>query len=84
MEGNRYCRLCDILGDISGDAKKEIAEYILRIKEEDRVDDEIYNKRLDICIACDKLSGLTCLACGCYAEIRAAAKQGSCPKKKWK
>ena len=47
------------------------------------VSDEEYERRLDICKDCDKLNAGTCMSCGCYVEIRAAAKISKCPTKKW-
>ena len=42
-----------------------------------------YNRRLDICKDCEKLSQGTCLRCGCYVELRAASKNAHCPGKSW-
>ncbi len=44
---------------------------------------EDYKRRLDICRQCSSLQAGTCMKCGCYVELRAAAKRGSCPGKKW-
>ncbi|MBR5420708.1 MAG: hypothetical protein IK115_06125 [Lachnospiraceae bacterium] len=66
------------------------AGYIEKIKkeldwmdEELRSPEELYRKRLDVCLSCEKLHEGTCLACGCYVELRAAIRKGKCPYKKW-
>jgi len=61
----------------------EIRKEITWMDEEMRSGDELYEKRLALCRGCDKLIRGTCLACGCYVELRAAAKAGRCPDKKW-
>lgn len=40
-------------------------------------------RRLAICGECDKLNQGTCLACGCFVEIRAGTHAGKCPYGKW-
>ena len=47
------------------------------------VSDEEYERRLAICKECEKLNEGTCLACGCYVELRAAAKAAHCSHRKW-
>ncbi|MCR4739228.1 MAG: DUF6171 family protein [Lachnospiraceae bacterium] len=76
------CVRC-LLRDLSIEDRKKIEKYISVIKKEERADDALYNKRLDICLKCDRLSEGTCLSCGCYVEFRAATAVSSCPKKKW-
>lgn len=63
--------------------QKMIEQYKNAIKKEDATDRESYEKRLSLCKACDFLNAGTCLKCGCYVELRAAAKVGRCPDKKW-
>lgn len=60
-----------------------VRREIDRMSDKMRVGEEQYRKRLDICRQCDRLSGGTCLACGCYVELRAAAVHTACPRKKW-
>lgn len=64
------------------DANK-IELYKAAIKQQDRIDDEGYETRLAVCKSCDFLNAGTCGACGCYVELRAAARVGRCPYKKW-
>ena len=63
--------------------RSEILREIEWMDEDMRAPEELYQKRLDICGACEKLSRGTCNSCGCYVELRAAAKKGHCPNKKW-
>ncbi len=62
---------------------KQIEHYRDAIKKSDRVSDEEYERRLMLCKQCDLLNAGTCGACGCYVELRAVAKVGKCPHKKW-
>ena len=84
METNKVpCKKC-LLRDIDPNKyKEEIEGYIKALSPSDRADEALYEKRLATCGACDKLLSGTCLACGCYVEIRAAGKRVACPKKKW-
>ncbi len=62
---------------------REIRKEIDWMDEKMRAGDEMYEKRLAVCRECDKLNGGTCMSCGCYVELRAAAKAGRCPGRKW-
>ncbi len=83
MENVRPCKRC-LLQDMSESVYREIVlRGIDGISEEDRAEEEMVAKRLVICKACDQLVSGTCLACGCYVEIRSSIKKGRCPNKKW-
>lgn len=69
---------------MAGADMKMIEKYKEAIKEADRVPAGIYEERLSVCKECDKLNEGTCGACGCYVELRALAKGGKCPYKKWR
>lgn len=60
-----------------------LEKYLGALKAADRVPEEVYESRLSVCRGCDRLNAGTCMACGCYVELRAAAKISRCPKKKW-
>lgn len=60
-----------------------IEKYKSAIKNEDRVPEEVYEKRLQACKECDLLNEGTCNACGCYVELRALGLVSECPHKKW-
>lgn len=63
--------------------RDKIEKYLKAIKRDDRVTDSVYEQRLEICKGCEKLNEGTCAACGCYVELRAAAKVAHCPQKHW-
>jgi len=60
-----------------------IKKYKDAIKSEDQVSSQEYERRLAICMACDKLNAGTCISCGCYVELRAASIVSHCSHKKW-
>lgn len=78
----RICKKC-LLREMAEEDARQIQRYKEAIKESDRVDAVIYEERLALCKACDFLNTGTCGACGCYVELRALAKNGRCPHKKW-
>ena len=82
MANARICKKCYIYGMAEEDARN-IEKYREAIKEADRVSEETYEKRLAVCESCDMLNAGTCGACGCYVQLRATAKSGRCPRKKW-
>lgn len=61
----------------------KIEKYKQAIKDCDRVDENKYEARLTICKACEKLNAGTCIACGCYVELRALGIKNKCPDKRW-
>jgi len=61
----------------------KLKKVILMMKASERASDEETNRRLLICKQCDYLERGTCLACGCYVELRSAMRHGKCPYKKW-
>ena len=79
----RVCKRCLIRDLSEKDYRENIQKYIDALGKDSRVSDGTYETRLSICQKCDYLMNGTCQACGCYVEIRAAAKAGKCPKKKW-
>lgn len=78
----QICKKCLLREMAEADAKM-IEKYQAAIKGEDRVEKEIYEQRLSQCKECNLLNAGTCGACGCYVELRAIAKVGRCPHKKW-
>lgn len=80
----RVCTRCLLRDMIEADSSMEMIEkYRAAIKAADRVTEEVYESRLSVCRECGKLNAGTCMACGCYVELRAAAAVSRCPKKKW-
>ncbi len=79
MSEKRVCYKC-LLRDMEDTQKLESMEVARnRIHEADKVTDAEYERRLSICKECEFLLEGTCLKCGCYVELRAAAKALSCP-----
>lgn len=79
----RICRKC-LLQDMEGEeGKAYVKKYTDVLREADRAEDALYEKRLMTCRSCDYLMEATCQACGCYVELRAAAKRAGCSYKKW-
>lgn len=76
------CKKC-LLREMAEADRKMIKKYREAIKKADMVSEEHYEARLAICKTCDYLNAGTCGACGCYVELRAAAKISRCPYKKW-
>ena len=80
---SKICTRC-LLKDFSREQyEKIVVEGIGALPAEDLVSEEIESVRLGYCRQCDKINQGTCLACGCFVEIRAATKKGRCPYKKW-
>ena len=67
--------------------KADIYEYVKKTRamlpKGEKASDELYEERLNVCMACDSLLAGTCHKCGCYVEIRAASKASECPIKRW-
>ncbi len=82
MIENRVCTRCLLRDMIDADISM-IEKYKSALKLEDMATDEEYERRLAICTSCEKLNEGTCMSCGCYVELRAAAKISKCPTKKW-
>ena len=83
VETQRYCRKC-LLKDFDEDKYRELIKKELDwMDAEMKAADDLYAERLKICEECDKLSQGTCLSCGCFVELRAAAGKAACPRKLW-
>ncbi|MCR5329239.1 MAG: DUF6171 family protein, partial [Saccharofermentans sp.] len=79
----KICTRC-LLKDFSKeDYDKIIVSGLSALPAGELVSDEVTAKRLEICKDCEKINQGTCLACGCYVEIRAATRKGKCPYSKW-
>ena len=81
----RVCRKC-----LSGQKNEEafyedLSRYIQRMDEDLKVDQQTYEKRLNICSTCDRLMNGMCRLCGCFVELRAVQKVRKCPDlpEKW-
>lgn len=76
------CKKC-LIGQDAENYLQLIEKNRAAVPMRDRTDDAAYAKRIETCEACNHLSGPTCLACGCYVELRAIRKGSHCPYKKW-
>ena len=77
------CTRC-LLKDYSKEVyDKLIVEGLKALPAEDLTTEDVTAARLNVCKNCEKINQGTCLACGCYVEIRAALKAGKCPYSKW-
>ncbi len=83
MTENRVCRRCLLFESGREDVLASIHEHIARLPARDRAAQEEYQRRLNVCKACEHLAGGTCLKCGCYPEFRAAFRTQKCPVKLW-
>ncbi len=61
----------------------KLLRVIRLMKPQEKASAEEVDRRLAICRECGKLEMGTCLACGCYVELRSAQKNGKCPYRKW-
>ena len=80
-----FCKKC-LLEDMDFDEiNQSILDYIKEIPEHKRVDENTYQKRLEICRSCESLVNGMCAKCGCYVELRALKTQMYCASedKKW-
>lgn len=75
----RYCKKCLLREMEEGEYFKNLYDYIQRLPADDKVPEEIYDERLNICKECDNLQNGMCRICGCYVELRAAMKVRACP-----
>ena len=81
----RVCRKC-LPGQNNEEAfYEDLSRYIQRMDEDLKVDQQTYEKRLNICSTCDRLMNGMCRLCGCFVELRAAKRAMHCPaaERKW-
>ncbi|MCR5715221.1 MAG: DUF6171 family protein [Lachnospiraceae bacterium] len=83
MAEKRICTKC-LLQEIDEEAYRDkLLRVIDQMDRDVKAGDVLYEQRLTTCKSCDYLEAGTCRACGCYVELRAAAKKSKCPYKKW-
>ena len=58
---------------------EDLSGYSQSLDEDLKVDQQIYEKRLNICSTCDRLMNGMCRLCGCFVELRAVQKVRKCP-----
>ena len=79
---SRICKKC-LIGQQAEDYLALIEKNKAATPAKYRASDEVYDRRIAACEGCEKLTGPTCMACGCYVELRAIRKDSKCPYKKW-
>ena len=79
---SRICKKC-LIGQQAEDYLRFIEKNRAAMSPKIRASEEEFDRRIGICEECSYLSGPTCLACGCFAELRALKKASACPYKKW-
>lgn len=84
-KNQRYCRKCLLREMDEKEYFENLYDYMERLDEDLKVNNEEYERRLSICKDCEKLLNGMCIICGCYVELRALMKKNSCPnvEKKW-
>ncbi len=82
----KECKRCLLRESAENDTFENIRGRIDKLRPEEKADEELYERRLDFCKACDHLISGICMKCGCYVEFRAAFRQMKCPNvsdRKW-
>ena len=64
----RVCRKCLPGQNNEETFYEDLSRYIQRMDEDLKVDQQIYEKRLNICSTCDRLMNGMCRLCGCFVE----------------
>lgn len=70
--------------NIADDQAREVTPVDLLFAK-NYIDKESRNKRLDICLGCDRLrkSVNVCRECGCFMALKTWLKDAKCPLNKW-
>lgn len=79
MDGQRICKRClaKEMPDIS--YFQNMYDYINHMDPDIKATNALYEERLAHCKQCDSLLNGMCRICGCFVEMRAAAKTNHCP-----
>ena len=75
-----YCRRCLIAQVDDEQLAASVRRLVDDLGEEERVEPEVYERRLGRCRECDMLLNGMCRLCGCYVELRCAMRVRSCPQ----
>lgn len=80
-----YCKKCLLRDMEESEYFVDLQKYIARLDDELKVEEEEYERRLNICQKCEYLLNGMCGKCGCFVELRALLKKNGCPdvKKRW-
>ena len=84
MEELRFCKKCLIRQmQEEEDLYQVIKAHLEQMEPDSKVPPQEYERRLELCEACELLLMGMCRSCGCYVEIRAAKKNLCCPEGNW-
>lgn len=73
------CRLCIEFEQDSSALKNQLEKYIEALDINEKVNDELYLKRLNKCQSCAAMNQGLCRYCGCFVIVRAVKKRMNCP-----
>ena len=77
---SKDCKGCKESVRISETAIEKELNKLKKEKNVNMVEEETYQKRLNLCRNCSALQyGTTCKYCGCIVQIKAKIKGASCP-----
>lgn len=80
MDGGLHpCRKCLLYSETREEFFRKLDSYIKNLSEDEKVSQDVYDTRLEICGQCPLLTDGMCTLCGCYVELRAAKKIRRCP-----
>ncbi|MFD1955614.1 DUF6171 family protein [Paenibacillus thailandensis] len=81
MSDVRGCKGCRDDYRVTDEQISRILQAPMFRSPEHSVSDDVYERRLAACGACDKLmNGTTCTVCGCIVQVAAKLKERSCPR----
>lgn len=72
------CKKC-LLEEMGEAYGKTIDAYIDSLPSESRTQKKEQERRVALCLSCDKQWNGMCRLCGCFVEIRAAKRRMRCP-----
>ena len=78
-ENLRMCRKCLPRQESWEEYFQKLSDYVNRMDEDLKVEQETYESRLALCAECGNLLNGMCRLCGCFVELRAAQKVKKCP-----
>lgn len=80
----KKCKRCLTKPTLTEEDISKMLEQVCAMPGIRLADENVYEKRMEICGGCEKLEyGTTCMLCGCVMQVRARLLDGRCPKKLW-
>lgn len=78
-ESEPFCYRCFIEDLSDEELKRVLRERLTSLPEELRAPETHCRERLSACARCESLVNGLCAHCGCFVELRAAKRSGTCP-----